>query len=305
MNNNAIIKTIHKDERTFEEKIQVVKEKYKRLPYTEQNTENMNNEIKVLQIDEATKKYSRGEISQKEWEKTRIGGQPKPTDKPDSQLTDTDGTDCIKQMTSDKPDTSDDIKDRAEDYAKLDCPIEYRPDLDIRLMKGRNIKYNGTKHGLYNTTIYKVWSAMKSRCSNPNDAGYKRYGARGIIVCEHWKKFINFLSDMGIPPKGYTLDRIDSNKGYYKENCRWTTRSHNNANKKRVKGLNVLRGTEKTKKGYIARISINNKQTRLGCYKTMQEAYQVYCNKYQELYGELPPEDRQYLNDQTKEVLWY
>ena len=64
---------------------------------------------------------------------------------------------------------------------------------------------------------------MLNRCTNPNVRHYVDYGARGITVCERWLKFENFLEDMGEPPPGLTIDRLDNNKGYFKDNCAWKT----------------------------------------------------------------------------------
>lgn len=80
-------------------------------------------------------------------------------------------------------------------------------------------------HGGRHTKAYRVWENIKTRCNNPNNSSYAHYGGRGIQVCKEWGNFPNFLADMGQPPDGKTLDRIDVNKGYYKENCRWVTKS--------------------------------------------------------------------------------
>jgi hypothetical protein len=68
---------------------------------------------------------------------------------------------------------------------------------------------------------------MWDRCTNKNNVYYHNYGGRGITVDPHWGLFENFRADMGLQPEGLQLDRIDNDKGYRKDNCRWTTRSEN------------------------------------------------------------------------------
>ena len=99
--------------------------------------------------------------------------------------------------------------------------------------KWKNIN---TKHLLHNTTEYSSWCNMKTRCTNPNFKQYKDYGGRGITICKEWlDSFEQFYKDMGPKPKGMTLDRIDNNKGYEPLNCKWSTYSEQNKNRRKQK----------------------------------------------------------------------
>ncbi len=74
--------------------------------------------------------------------------------------------------------------------------------------------------------LFKTWDQMIQRCVNPKSVSYLYYGARGIAVCPAWmESFEKFRSDMGPRPDGMTLDRIDSEANYEKDNCRWASGS--------------------------------------------------------------------------------
>ena len=88
------------------------------------------------------------------------------------------------------------------------------------------------KHGFYGTRTYKTWIKMKNRCLNSRHHAFADYGGRGITVCEKWLNFEGFLEDMGVRPAGRSLDRIDNNKGYSKENCKWATQKEQSNNKR-------------------------------------------------------------------------
>jgi hypothetical protein len=112
-----------------------------------------------------------------------------------------------------------------------------------------NIKLN-TKHGYTKKNItlpeYNSWANMLRRCNNPNHKDYNYYGGRGIKICDKWLKFSGFIQDMGNKPgSDYSIDRINGNGNYCKENCRWATKleqSNNLSSNKAI--INIITGEE-------------------------------------------------------------
>jgi hypothetical protein len=112
----------------------------------------------------------------------------------------------------------------------------------------KNFGERQSLYGLRGTSFHNAWKNLFPRCLNKNNNNYKYYGGRGIVICERWYNFANFIKDMyksykyhikyfGNGRKNCQLDRIDNNKGYYKENCRWTTSRINNNNRRNYKRM--------------------------------------------------------------------
>lgn len=80
--------------------------------------------------------------------------------------------------------------------------------------------------------LYATWQNMRQRCRNPRHPRWPDYGGRGIFVCERWDDFTVFVADMGEPPEGASLDRMDNDGPYAPWNCRWATAAEQRANRR-------------------------------------------------------------------------
>jgi hypothetical protein len=122
-------------------------------------------------------------------------------------------------------------------------------------MSSRNVAGDRTRtHNMRHTRQYNIWTMLKARCNNPNSRSYKDYGGRGIAV--EWKSFEEFWEDMKDSyADNLTIERIDYNKNYCKENCTWIPRSEQNKNRRgnvmvTFNGETLPLGTMAKKYGY-------------------------------------------------------
>jgi hypothetical protein len=144
-------------------------------------------------------------------------------------------------------------------------------------------KIASVTHGLTKTNnkvnrLYSIWLDMKKRCHNPQNKEYKNYGGRGITVYGEWATdyvaFHKWAINNGYTDK-LTLDRIDVNKGYSPENCKWSTWVEQGRNKrlspKNTSGVSGV-AYKKQRGLYVARIGVNGKRIFIGEYKSFNEA---------------------------------
>jgi hypothetical protein len=110
---------------------------------------------------------------------------------------------------------------------------------------------------LTKTRIYRIWCGILDRCNRPNGPNYSRYGGRGISVCEEWRFFCNFYNDM---KEGYSdelsIERVENDKGYFKDNCRWATRTEQ-ARNRRTNHYFEYNGERLTLAGWCEKLNVD------------------------------------------------
>ena len=129
-------------------------------------------------------------------------------------------------------------------------------------------------HGLKKHKGYKVHNDMMRRCYNERTSGYQNYGGRGITVCDEWLNVVGFIAWFeGNYIEGFTLDRIDNDKGYNPDNCRFADKVTQALNQ-RIKKSNTsgFVGIKSSGKKWGARVRIFNKDIWVGSYNTIEEA---------------------------------
>jgi hypothetical protein len=117
-------------------------------------------------------------------------------------------------------------------------------------------KHGHTSNGK-TSRAYLAWTNMRQRCENERSPEYPNYGARGVVVCERWRaSFQNFLSDVGEPSEGLSLDRIDNSRGYEPGNVRWATAAKQSQNRRVVRItcdlVNEIRGRSEHGEGPVS-----------------------------------------------------
>lgn len=129
---------------------------------------------------------------------------------------------------------------------------------DFSTQKGANSFTHGESRNGKRTAEYMAWDSMWSRCSNLSSRKYKYYGSRGIVVCDRWRSFENFLDDMGRKPTPrHSLDRIDVNGNYELSNCRWATDREQAINRRITRWL-TINGKTLCFSDWCARIGISH-----------------------------------------------
>jgi len=145
---------------------------------------------------------------------------------------------------------------------------------------------------------YQSWQCMKQRCSNPKAKAWPDYGGRGITVCDRWfNSYADFISDMGYPPEGMSIERINNNLGYFPENCKWATRSEQQLNRRNNVVL-VIEGIDHKLYDLVKISGMNPRTIKRRVAKGL--GYAEVTNSTKKTYAEWSKIGRQVLIDKAK-----
>lgn len=131
-------------------------------------------------------------------------------------------------------------------------------------------------HGMSKTPEHRIWIDMRRRCLNPKNGRFHKYGGRGIGICARWSNFENFLADMGTRPGvSFSLDRLDTNGDYEPGNCKWSTPTEQQRNKREQvnnsSGVTGVHFNQKRDK-WETQIKVAGKRIFLGYFVTIEDA---------------------------------
>ena len=192
------------------------------------------------------------------------------------------------------------INQKTKVLVECHCGIQYKISpqcffrknkvIQCRECESKNrIKAYATIGGLRQHPAYPSLDNMKQRCYNKNDPKYKYYGAKGVSICDEWlnsyESFFKFVDETGYK-KGLTIDRIDVNKGYSPDNCRWIKQSKQQENRHIQKnntsgecGVSFQKNISK----WFSYIWLKGKRINCGYYKTIEQAKNARDKKLKEL----------------------
>lgn len=178
---------------------------------------------------------------------------------------------------------------------KCECgkEIEVRKDsIENGHTKSFGCLYDETRgretHGMCGTPEYRSWQSMKDRCINPDNPRYQHYGGRGITYETKWETFEGFYEDMGERPEGTSLDRIDVDGNYCKENCRWADATIQGHNRRKFEGFTSnYQGVyfDKSRGKWVSRLQYYGELVHFQRHEDEISAAKAYDNACMEYYG--------------------
>lgn len=146
------------------------------------------------------------------------------------------------------------------------------------------------KHGMSRSDEYSIRHGMIRRCHAPGSPGYAEYGGRGIAVCDEWRaSFDAFFADMGPrPSRLHSIDRINPDLGYFKENCRWALPTTQARNKRKEPSKTGVKGVHPMPNGvtFKANITVNDRTIHIGVFGSIEEATKARKEAESKYWGE-------------------